>query len=890
MRMFARKNRRQFQSHPVLRPHMMAVAGSLGTLLIGLACNSAALDAILDATVEDISRFGPPAVAKPSYPDQSFVNFESPHVHPLDITADRKTLLAVNTPDNRLEVFDIAGPSPVHRASIPVGLEPVSVRVRDSGQAWVANHLSDSVSIVDLLSGVTIRTLHAGDEPTDIAFAGEYAFVVCSQINQVSRYSLSDLTAAPLVIPIAGEDPRMAVVSPDGKRLFVSIFESGNATTIVPAPMVSDPAGPYGGQNPPPNRGGEFAPAINGELPTAPKLALIVRKDRVRNAWLDDNGADWSQFVTWDVLDHDVAVIDVDSLAVTYVGALMTTDMALTNVGTRGVAVVGTEAFNQIRFEPNAKSHFIQSRIALIDGDGTPGAIRDLNPHLDTLISSGTRTIPENERARSLADPRGVVFHADGQSGYVTGMGSNNVVRIAADGVRLGQLDVGQGPTGVILDETAGRLFVLNRFDSSISTIDTTRFLETARTTFFDPTPAEIRAGRPFLYDARKTSGLGTTACAACHVDGRWDALAWDLGDPAGSMKTFNQECEVLVGALQVECDDFHPLKGPMTTQTLQGIVGQEPLHWRGDRENLGAFNPAFVGLLGRETELTESEMAAFEAFVASVVFSPNPYRNPDNTLKTEVFGGNAQRGFELYTRETIDSAEGMALRDPHNPSSGLLASLGPLFSCNRCHELPTGSDRKVTSASSLGREQGTKVPQLRNMHEKIGLFKDGTPATRGFGYTHTGEFPTIDEFLKLPNFDFGDGAAGDQKRTDVIAFVLSMAVDTHAGIGIQATLNGDAANDAAERPRLDFLLALADEGDVGLVARGRIAGESRGFRYDGFGVFQSDRVSQIFSTDELIAAAGSNSPITWTVVPRGSQTRIGIDRNSDGTYDGDQN
>jgi len=41
---------------------------------------------------------------------QSFVNYETPHVHPLDITPDGTRLLAVNTPDNRLEVFDI-----VHR-------------------------------------------------------------------------------------------------------------------------------------------------------------------------------------------------------------------------------------------------------------------------------------------------------------------------------------------------------------------------------------------------------------------------------------------------------------------------------------------------------------------------------------------------------------------------------------------------------------------------------------------------------------------------------------------------------------------------------------------------------------------------------------------------------
>ena len=42
-----------------------------------------------------------------SYAQSSFVNWEHPQVHPLEITPDGTKLLAVNTPDNRLEVFDL---------------------------------------------------------------------------------------------------------------------------------------------------------------------------------------------------------------------------------------------------------------------------------------------------------------------------------------------------------------------------------------------------------------------------------------------------------------------------------------------------------------------------------------------------------------------------------------------------------------------------------------------------------------------------------------------------------------------------------------------------------------------------------------------------------------
>ena len=95
----------------------------------------------------------------------------------------------------------------------------------------------------------------------------------------------------------------------------------------------------------------------------------------------------------------------------------------------------------------------------------------------------------------------------------------------------------------------------------------------------FDPTTLAIKIGRKHLYNTHLNSGLGQIACASCHVDGRIDRLAWDLGDPSGSIKPFSGNCG---GG---GCQNWHPMKGPMTTQTLQDIIGKEPHHWRGDRE-----------------------------------------------------------------------------------------------------------------------------------------------------------------------------------------------------------------------------------------------------------------------------------------------------------------
>ncbi len=80
----------------------------------------------------------------------AFINFESGQVRPLAMSPDGTKLFAVNTPDNRLEIFDVSLGGLTHAAVVTVGMEPVAVAARTNTEVWIVNHLSDSVSIVDL--------------------------------------------------------------------------------------------------------------------------------------------------------------------------------------------------------------------------------------------------------------------------------------------------------------------------------------------------------------------------------------------------------------------------------------------------------------------------------------------------------------------------------------------------------------------------------------------------------------------------------------------------------------------------------------------------------------------------------------------------------------------
>jgi hypothetical protein len=86
-------------------------------------------------------------------------------------------------------------------------------------------------------------------------------------------------------------------------------------------------------------------------------------------------------------------------------------------------------------------------------------------------------------------------------------------------------------------------------------------------------------------------------------------------------------------------------------------------------------------------------------------------------------------------------------------------------------------------------------------------------------------------------------------------------------------------------------LLERDDQGECDVVVKGTIAGEPRGWVRLDDGTFQGDRAADApLSDGGLRALAGvAGQALTWTCVPPGSGTRIGIDRDADLMFDGDE-
>ena len=830
----------------------------------------------------------------PSVAVASYYNFEAGHVRPLALSPDGTQLFAVNTPDNHLSIFTVTDDGLDLAAEIPVGMRPVAVAVRDTGfgtEVWVVNHLSDSVSIVTVdvnpkLSHVS-RTLIVGDEPRDIVFggpSGQFAFVTTARRGQHDTVPPANLStpgtpralvwvfssAAPgagiggtpiNVIELFADTPRALAVSADGGTVYAAAFRSGNGTTVLDEFVMA--------------ANGGVPPMPEGSTPNWPDTSLIFKHNPQTDEWEDEIGRDGGPWIPFSLPDLDVFVIDANqnppqlapgASQIPRVGTILF-NMAVRPGIPERVYVSNFEYRNEVRFENmvgetvGLQGHTAENRVSIITGN-TVNPVH-LNPHIDYSVPTG----PQSERNQSLAMPLDMVFNSAGDRLFVAAYGSSKVAVLHPDNLEAGivdvdHIDVAGGPSGLALDEALDRLYVLSRFTQQVTVIDQPASAQNRSIIDIEilptPEPVEVVSGRPTLYDAADSSGHGDAACATCHIFGDMDKMAWDLGNPFG---------EVLANPNPVEpgldVADFHPLKGPMTTQSLRGLVGQGPLHWRGDKTNVPdpldvpvdfeGFNESFMTLLGRSTPLDAATFDNFNQFVMSLLYLPNPIRQLDDSLTpTEAAGQNV-----FLNEITTDGG----------------------FACGDCHALPTGTNANSLDLTGALGNQTMKTPHLRNMYDKVGAYGLPGDQVSGFGFLHDGSEYSMDDFFESPAFTL---SAEDELVLDAFQMVIDTGIKPI--VGQQVTVHAGNVNDSAIISRIALMTSQADAGNADLVVKGNIGADPRGWRYLGGGIFQPDLSSEpnASTIDVRTLAVVAGQELTFTATPPGTGIRLGVDRDED--------
>ena len=351
--------------------------------------------------------------------DVDFRNYESAHVHPIALSASGNAAL------RRQHARRGGCRSSTSRATarsrfagdVPVGLDPVSLAVRPgTSEVWVVNHLSDSVSVVDVAARKLVATIAVGDEPTDVVFASGRAFVTPRrQPGPRARLRCRVARAGRHARSSSRDDPRALATNAAGTEVYAVALESGNRTTALVR-------GPGDGRR---------------RTAAAESAALAPRSARRRTSGSscsstrraasgeDETGDNWSGDVDFTLPDSDVFVIDADAATPSSSarraasGRSCSTSPCIPARGSSGSRTPRRATWSAS--SPNLRGHMVRHAATRVNAGERRGAAHaDLNPHIDYGVTPG----PPAEIANSLAQPATASFNADGSTYYVAAFGS----------------------------------------------------------------------------------------------------------------------------------------------------------------------------------------------------------------------------------------------------------------------------------------------------------------------------------------------------------------------------------------------------------------------------------------------------------------------------------
>ncbi len=783
----------------------------------------------------------------PSFPFDNvqgeMVNYETQLIKPILVTEDGEFVVVANEPENRVVVLTPNLQTIVAEIVVGQGITALAERPgqsADSSEIWVSVRHQSSIVVINrgtwrishlLRANIGNKGIGAKNaaNPGGIAFSadGSRAFVAASATNKLTVFN--------------------AVTKKFVKNIALKATHNGRNTELEePMAVLSDGTNVYVVSHASGNQSiVDTDPALRPFPPPFPFTTFGPG-----NVFVEDLDDDLTQARS--LPDFDVMVVDIASEAVVNhfkaVGTTLfgidlhaeTGRLVVANLEARNGELIGEGSFPQGRV--------VENRITYIDPSGVP--------------ANYIYTVTEGLGASSvnIVMPTDVVVGSGGRV-FVAGSASAAIGVFDGSGGFLGAMRSGVGPRGLAFSATLNRLYAYNRADNSVGFYNVAGAIPSSpsRTTLLtDPTFNRVKQGRK-VFLSPKQSGAQTTGCFSCHQDLRKDRVGWELS------KFFDQ-AEGFTNENQPQWKDR---KGVMVTQDLRSLADAAPYHWRGEQGDLEFFNDAFVGLL-KGSKLSDPDFDLMKDYVFSSVYPANPFQQMNR----------------VYSK---------------NGAAGLLGFAPPGGgSCIRCHGMPTGTDASPTEglfglpgspfAVKTAQMRGfwTKDSDLTNIINDTTLPEDLYPST-GFGFFHEGNldssFEFIDHFFNLT------GRALTQRAAFVDEFDSGLAPFTMYSEWLDTTT-------VTKTKVNSYMINQANAGNGDLAARGRIMVNSV---WEDVGlVWDSSPAGQVFLPDSSslgnftwsqikTLATDGEAELLFLGVPVWSGERIGVDRDRDGVFDGDE-
>jgi YVTN family beta-propeller protein len=798
---------------------------TLAILLVTTSlCAGWYIQSIAQAT-EAILPQGKVRATSPEAPaDVGHPSFMSPHASP--IAVHRNLVFVVNTPADTLDVIDSKNRKIISR--VDVGIDPVSIAVRPDGrEAWVANHVSDSVSVIDIFPGsatylqviATIQEFDGGtkatrfDEPVGIAFAGNNkAYVALSSENKIAVVNVATRKVEKR-LNITAQDPRAIIVR--NNRLYVLPFESNNKTQLSGGYKIDGDLVTFNAH--------EHSIANNNVLSLG-HVTDIVKHPRVpdRDLYVFDTKTD-RLIETVDTLGTLLYGLAVDSGGRVFIAQTDARNDVNGRSGTKkhGLKELGNRAFlNQItsvKFSDNSA--------------GKPKFI-DLEP-----------LPPENPApGKALATPFAIQVSSDDSTLYVSAAGSDKLFTVdTKSGKILGRVSVGAVPRGIALESvgkgTPPRAWVFNAVANSVSLVnasDPARLQVESTIALEDPTHPAFKRGR-IAFNKAGASTTETFSCASCHPDGHTDQLLWVLETP------------VVTGGNQIM---------PRSTMPVRGLRDTAPFHWDGiPGDPYGGINSASIrrhvkpnsdinspesatlqlidaGLAStmamegstvkndeeKEGLLSAAERDDMAKFLLNVTYPPAQRR-----AYTNVLSKRAQSGFDLFH-----------IKGDNDPSRSR-----PNV-CGDCHRMPFW-----VSTNTPG--TGMETPTWRGAYDRFLILPQGRLNIIDFDFYRRVAEQGIPED-KVWQFSWG----GRRRFDPVWDMVLEGSTGFSGSFARQITLSKDTAEEPLTANLLDALEASSADGGIVLQVNGVFIKGAKG-----------NPVELQFDNGNYLETSGDRRPIT---------------------------
>ena len=777
-----------------------------------------------------------------------FVNLETQLIKPILVADTLDLVFAINEPDQRVEVLDrdlnliksvVVGQGPTAMALNPSAPE-LWVSVRHQSSIVVIN--TNSLEVTDVLrAGISYQDVGAGAAafPGGIAFANAKAYVASTFTDSLLTFDATSKACVgqiPLTRTFNGttaalNDP-YNVVAFSGV-IFVTSLLSGNNSA---------------------------ARSQEGQV--------FEKSDTIKLGPDDVEALDLATVPGVSLPDYDIAVVSPasDSVVRMLSGIGSVILGATGNPGTQDLIVSNLQSFNA---RQGASGNTKPGESSFPDGRVVENRF--------TLISTlnGSRSTIATELlgagAANIVMPTDIAVD-DGGDWYVAGYSSSNIGVWSANGAFQGTIDTPAGPRGLAYSAALDRLYSLNRAENNVTAYDIGQGVPSSPVgtyTMHDPTYDNVKSGRKLFLEPN--SALGTTNCASCHIDGRKDGLGWDLS------KTLEAEvCD--------PPDEWRDRKGVMVTQDLRGLAGTAPYHWRGEQEILEDFSATFEDLL-HGTEPSEAEFQQIKAFILSLNYPPNPFQQMNRVFSPQTLDDNDQVAYFHGTGTT----------------------------CAFCHIMPHGTNADLTEnliGDSLEDSNGVDIPGHTNIMVKAMktaplralwtkksavIDADSTGAVEnmpmtGFGFHHGGVPDSIDDFLDI-FFGILDQVG---VHDSVLAFVDEMDTGLAPATMFSEILNASTAGTDKQSAIRNYLIPQAGMAvrNCDIAVKGQMDFGSGmvdiGLVYDpALNQFLADDGQSFFFGQLAGMASNGDASLLFLGQPVGSGSRIGVDRDRDGVFDG---